>query len=61
MGNLKRNFLVAFHPPGERERGAVIPLWRAQPVLTHAVFISTPLPRTPLPGPVCLSLVGTDP
>lgn len=30
-------------------------------MLTHAVFISTPSPRTPLPGPVCLSLVGTDP
>lgn len=36
-------------------------LWRAQPVLTQAVFISTPLPRTPPPGPVCFSLVGTDP
>lgn len=25
------------------------------------MFISSPLPRTPLPGPVCLSLVGTGP
>ena len=52
-----------FHnnPPGEHEWGAVVPLWRAQHVLTPAVFISRRLPRTPLAGPVCFSLVGIDP
>lgn len=37
---------------GENE--GPISLWRAQPVLPRAVFISTPLPRTTLPGPCLL-------
>lgn len=36
------------------ENEGLISLWRAQPVLPQVVFISTPLPRTTLPGPCLL-------